>query len=198
MNTFGDLRAAVHEAMARTDIPSYVYALTTAELNDALRLREMEATATLTPSGDTITLPANYLMARVAYLDDDPREVLEIVSGFQQVVAHRESGRPATLNVFGDVAYLNPAPDAVYSVVLRYVAALADFVNTGDTNDVLLRYPGVYLYGALKHAAVWAKDAEAAQTYSAAHAAAMTRAERSDRLGRHGGGPLRSRVTAAP
>lgn len=185
---YGELRTAVADFYARTDIPTSVYVLATAELNARLRLRQMEAEATLSTGGNAyVDLPADFLMARDAYLDTDPRVFLTAQSGAAQGVHHSSSGRPGEYNIVDGRMYLNPEPDGTYSVVLRYVASLADFSADADTNDVLADYPALYLYCALKHAAVWARDMDAVQLYGGALTAEIDRIGKASDAARYGG-----------
>jgi hypothetical protein len=47
METFAEVQAAVVSAIARSDVPTYVYALAQREINSRFRVREMEITAGL-------------------------------------------------------------------------------------------------------------------------------------------------------
>lgn len=197
--TYGELQTAVDSAVARPDVPSYVYALTTAELNARLRLREMETETTLSTGGNAyVTLPSDFVMVRHAYLDVTPRQPLDAMNEFERSRQHDSSGRPNAYTISGGLMYLNPAPDTTYTVTLRYLARLAAFSADADTNDVLVNFPALYLYSALKHVAIWAQDREQAEVYAAAFMAEAERVEKQDIAARHGGGPLRSRAGYTP
>lgn len=199
IGTYAELQSAVTSAMGRSDIPDYVYSLATRELANRLRLRDMETTATvaIVAGTATIALPSGFAMLRAAYLDTDPRMVLDVVSPWFSDAVHDATGRPQTIAVTGDTLTLNPTPDAAYDVVLRYVGELAEFVEPTDTNDVLTRFPALYLYAALKHACLWGQDFEMAAIHAQAMENEARRVEKADKLARYPA-PLRSRALSTP
>lgn len=188
MTTFATLQADVKDAMGRTDIPSYVYRLTQAGINRDLRILEMQSETTLTASGEIVSLPSDFLEAESLYIDSGgSRTRLVPITEMSQAVRHNSSGRPYYYAVHDGEITLSPVPDGSYTITLRYYARLANFSADGDTNDILTRYPGLYLYGALTHAAVWAKDTESAQTYNAAYTNELDRLKKADVKRRHRG-----------
>lgn len=192
--TYSELQTAVNAIFSRTP-PAHVYTLATREINARLKLREMTATTTLTVTASTpeVALPAGFLMARGAYLDTTPRQPLDMVTNFSRADGYSESGVPKEFTVEGDNLVLNPSPDGGYDLVLTYVGGLSEFSDGEDTNDILVRYPDLYVYGALKQAAVWAQDAELITTYATEFERALRDARKDDRLARHPG-PLRVRA----
>jgi len=197
--TFTDLQANVRSAFNdRADIPAFVYTLTTAELNSRLRVLQMESTSSFAVTGESTALPADFIDARALYLDKDPRVRLDLASEFSQSTDYRSSGEPRTYTIVNGFILLNPVPDGTYTVLLRYIAKLADFSAGTDTNTVLTTFPALYFYAALKHAAAWEGDAEAEAGYEAMLEREIIRVEQRERNARFSAGPLRARADSMP
>lgn len=192
ITNYGELRSSVRSFFNdRSDIPPIVFDLASAELNSRLNLREMETETTLSVSSAATPLPADFLRPIHVYLDTDSRVPLRAVTAFGSDSRHRASGQPVEYVIAGDQFLLNPAPDGTYSVVLRYVGKLPDFNSDADTNPVLTKFPALFLYASLKHAAVWAQDQDAAVMYGTALETEIKRVGRANDLSRYGFGPLR-------
>jgi hypothetical protein len=73
METFAEVQAAVVSAIARSDVPTYVYALAQREINSRFRVREMEITAGLAvETGEIyVALPDGFKLMRHAYIGAD-------------------------------------------------------------------------------------------------------------------------------
>lgn len=189
---YGELQANVESAMGRSDIPSYVYTLTTAGLNadPDLRLLEMQSETTLTASAESVSLPADFLSVESVYIDaGGARRRLIAETETAQAVHHDSSGQPYYFSVHNGELTLMPVPDAEYTITLRYYARLADLSADSDTNDVLTNYPQLYMYQAMIHAAMWAQDDEGVVRYSGAYTSAKTLAIKND-IKRRFAGPM--------
>ena len=186
---FGELKANVQSAMGRSDIPDYVYALTEAGIARDLRILDMETATTFsTTTGSTVTLPADFLEFKTLFIDSGgSRNPLLPMSEGNQAVRHDSSGRPAYYALTNGAMELMPSPDGTYEITARYFARPATLTLDADTNAILTDHPDLYLYGALTHAAVWAKDTESAQTYNSAFTTAQERARKADMRARMGG-----------
>lgn len=164
---FASLKANVVSAMGRTDIPSYVYDLATSTINSEFRLLEMQDETTLSASSETVTLPADFNEIESVYIDAGGSRTMLIPTTEQgQAIGHDSSGRPFYYAIHNGEMTLMPVPDGTYTITLRYYTNLADLALDADTNAVLTRYPALYLYLALGHAAVWAKDDQSAVMYA--------------------------------
>lgn len=191
---YGQLQSNVESALGRSDVPSYVYTLTSSGLNRDLRLLEMQCVTTLYASGEEIDLPDNFLAAESVYIDSGgSRSPLLPVTEQSQANRHDSSGRPYYYAIHKDTMTLMPVPDSSYEIELRYYERLDGLSLDADTNSVLTNYPGLYLYAALTHAAVWAQDDEAAQRYNAAFMAEKKLVEDNDKK-RRTSGPIVQRA----
>lgn len=193
---FGALKTRVTSLLGRA--PADVcYELVTADINQEMRLRVMEATATLTEAA-SVALPADFLEVVSIYRDTDPRTSLRPASpqAFQRM--HQASGIPSVFSVVDGALLLSPTPNGAEDLQLRYYARLSDLVAGSDTNDVLDRYPALYVYGVLAHHAALIRDEKALAIHFAAYEKAKQQARADDARTRYGGAPVVPIARTAP
>lgn len=177
---FATLKAAVNSAMGRTDIPTYVYTLTTAGVNRDCRFLDMQTATTITTSPNPATLPSDFgsvVSAHISY-GGSTAPLAPVTDQTARIDAN--SRIPRFYAVQDGAMLFSPEPDTGYTVNIQYIRKLADLSLDSDTNDVMARYPDLYLYQALTHAAIWAKDAESENSYGRAYAAALNLAKKDD------------------
>lgn len=167
---FQTLKASVESALGRTDVPDYVYTLMTSDINRDIRILEMESTSTLSVSSEATALPSDFLQVVSMYVDATPRTPMVPLTRQAQATRHDNSSKPYYYAVTDGFLQVMPIPDATYSVEMRYIASVAAFSANDDTNDVITLHPGLFLYSALHHAAVWKQDSELAVGYGQAYA----------------------------
>ena len=190
---FQTLKASVESALGRTDVPDYVYTLMTADINRDIRILEMESTSTLSVSTEATALPADFLGVVSMYVDATPRSPMVPLTRQAQATRHDNSSKPYYYAVTDGELQVMPVPDATYSVILRYYAKLADFSANEDDNAVINLHPGLFLYSALYHAAVWKQDAELVAGYSSAYKGMKAMVESTDKKKRNSG-PMTQRT----
>jgi hypothetical protein len=140
-------------------IPSFV-ALAESEIykthSNPLRVREMETNATVTVTGNSAPLPADFLEAR--YIRKD-----EITVSLSYTPP--EEWR-STSNFFTVIATSLKLPSGVSGTpTLVYLAKPAPLANDSDTNVILENYYGIYLSASMKYAAAFVKDLASVQLY---------------------------------
>ena len=194
--TYAELKADILALIGRAPA-SICYKLATADINAALRVRDMEATTTLTGAA-SIDLPADFLGVVDVYLDTDPRRPLRPTTAQAINRSHESSGIPTQYALVDGKMLLNPSPDGSYDVVLRYYASLASLSADADTNAIMDKYPGVYVYGVLSHHASLIRDVEAASIYKAEFMKSVKLAQASDTSDRYSGAPLVPTVRSTP
>lgn len=173
-----------------------VYELVTADINNGLRLKEMETEVTLTEAAE-ITLPADFLAVVGVYRDTDPRVPLQPTDLQALHRSFMPSGTPTQYAIVDGKLILNPSPDGSEDIVLRYFARLADLSADGDTNDILTKFPGIYVYGALAHHSALIRDTAAAAVYEAQYQKSARAAKATD-ADRYSGAPLVPTVRVTP
>jgi len=187
MMDFQTLKASVESALGRTDVPDYVYTLMTADINRDIRILEMESTETLSVSTEATALPTDFLQVVSMYVDTTPRSPMVPLTRQVQAARHDNSGQPYYYAITDGFLQAMPVPDGTYSVVMRYLASVAAFSDDADTNDVITLHPGLFLYSALYHAAVWKQDAELLAGYSQAYTGLRDMVRKADKQKRNSG-----------
>ena len=185
--TFSTLKTDILGLIGR-EPAAVVYRLVTADINASLRLSIMQNTATLVEAA-SVALPSDFLEVIDLYRDTNPRVALAPSTTTGQNTRHNTSGVPQTYAIVDGALILNPEPNGSENLELRYYAKLADLVLNDDTNPVLEKYPGVYLYGALAHHATIIRDEKAAAMWKAAFGEQMRQARGSDAIAMASGGP---------
>lgn len=164
--TYATLKADIASWARRGDltsaIPTFV-ALAETEIFRThvppLRVREMEAESGLTVTALAATVPADYVQARYIKLDNADQTTILYVTpdNFNPYKA-------GFFTVVGDEIRLPQGTSSDLKFV--YLAQPSALTNDADTNAVLNAYYGIYLSGALKHAAAYVKDFNSASTFA--------------------------------
>lgn len=154
-----DLINAVRDYLNRPNLSDATinswFSIVNGELNVALREhpRNMVRANFTQPAGSSLLpLPENVI------------GITRLVSGntpWTQFPTSAMADADAAGNAFierGTCLELYPAPAADTEFYLDYYAAITPFTDDYSSNWVSLYFPDVYLYGALKEAAVWLKD----------------------------------------
>lgn len=170
ITTFGTLKSELLALLGRAPIDA-TYQMVTTDINRDLRIVEMEATGALTSTA--YALPAGFLEMIDAYTAGTPRNKLVPTTADTINDIYDSGGTTATHYAVTDSGLvLNNADTS--DVLIRYYTAVTALSADGDTNVVLTKYPGVYLYGSLYHHSRLVRAAEAAAEYQADYAREMT------------------------
>jgi hypothetical protein len=162
LGTFPDLKAAIADQLARTDLSDNIddfIRLFEAKANKILRVRQMETIATLTPDGNGIcTLPADYQAWRRVTVLGSPRSVLEWLGPDYADYAypHGNGGSPVGFVIIGST--LKPLPVTASNVELVYYQTIPALSLANPTNWLLTSSPDLYYYGAMVEACHFLQD----------------------------------------
>ncbi len=182
---FGELKANILSIIGRA--PADVcYELTTADINQRLRLLEMQNTQTSLEAA-AIALPNDFLGIVDVYRDTNPRTILRPVTAQQRDRIHDASGTPHFYAITDGQMTLTPEPSGTENIQIRYFAKLANLSADTDENFVLTNYPSIYVYGALAHHSVLIQDQEQQAAYASAFERAIKQAQADDNKKRFGG-----------
>lgn len=193
---FGQLKSRLLALIGRAP-NDLCYELVTADINQRLRVREMEAQATIAASA-TVALPADFIQVQSIYLDGNPPTTLyPIVPGAKAVITQGASGLPVFYEVIDGSLRLEPVPNGTNNLILRYYAKVPDLVLDGDTTRVLNKFPAVYVYGTLAHHAALIRDEKAVAIHYAAFEKAVMQANAEDRRAKVSGLPSSPVVRSA-
>ena len=150
----------LHRTDLTAKIPDFIK-MCESRLNRKLRLMEQELETTLTATvgsrtGATMAVPTRFGTPIALWLTTYlPRMQLTYVNPEELPVGNSNSGSNFYTVDQGYIATENPA-DVAYTYTLRYLATLN--LQTTLTNDVLDRYPDLYLYGTLLASAPYTQD----------------------------------------
>jgi hypothetical protein len=161
--TYADLKTSIADQLARNDLTSQIVDFITlfeAYAARKLQVRQMETSATLTPSSGSATLPTDYLSWRRVTWTGSTRQELNYVhpSLLQSLYPTTPSGRPVVFTIEGSTLKIRPTdPTALELDYFAKNAAVSSTLNWLFTN-----YPDAYFFGALVEAYTFIKDPESA------------------------------------
>lgn len=164
ISTLSDLRSAVTSFLyERTELSQFIdlfIGLCESELNKVLKTNDQLKSVVLTPSVDgIITLPDDYQMFKSVVALTNPTIRLDHVSIGTLLDKYQPvNGSPKVFSITGNYATILPLNDA--NIELDYYAKIPSLSESNPTNWLLTKSPTTYLYGTLKHAAVFIGDTE--------------------------------------
>jgi hypothetical protein len=158
--TYEELQTAMSNWLHRDDlvarIPEFI-AMGETNLNRKLRVKEMEASATVTPSQSVryVALPTGY-MEQIAFTDDYGDPLTEVdAERLEQLAYGIDAQRPYCYRISSRIDF-EAVADTTYSFTLRYRKRLT--LATDLTNSVLTNHPDAYLYASLMQSAPFIRD----------------------------------------
>lgn len=196
--TFATLKTDVAALYPHSDYTATLHntfnKLCEAEIRRKVRVRQMETTDTsFSQSTQSTSLPSRFIAMRSVSLDETGNRNLDYLTP-QRLRSSRvwdETGNPKAYTIEGD--NLVVAPFTACTLHLVYYAMFAALSGDSDTNWLLANAYDVYLYGNLKHAAIWALDPQAASGYDAMFKEAIASVNREHRWARiSGSAPIRT------
>ncbi len=165
---YSQLKSNIADFLNRSDltavIPTFI-SLTEAQMERALRVRQMIERSAAQIDTEYSALPSDFLEAKTFKITSSrPIQPVEFVTPEQMDDAQQLSagalGIPKYFTIIGNQIRVSPAPDATYDAELMYFAKLAKLSDSNTTNWLLTSSPDAYLYGSLMHAAPYLKDDE--------------------------------------
>jgi hypothetical protein len=171
LSTNGNLKTALASWSNRTDLtdqfPDFI-SWAQQEINRRLRANVMLASADLTIDGETISQPANFLGFKRLYLDLSPRYAVKTISAEGAMDLSANLGTqtyPTHVAVEGTLLRFAPLFTGSVTGKALYYKSVDPMSEDGDSNVVLLKYPFLYLYGALEALNDYLENTEGAQKW---------------------------------
>ena len=169
ISNYTELKAAVANWLERDDltdrIPEFI-SLGEALISRRLRVRDMEASVTITPSTSVryVALPAGY-MELISFTDDLGDPLTAVDSETLENIAYGQSAsRPSYYRISSRIDF-DAVADATYNFKFNYRKRLD--IAADATNSVLTKHPDCYLYSALLQSAPFIMDDERIVTWKA-------------------------------
>ena len=154
---------------------------------EVLAVRSMEIVSTTLTTGQYLALPDNY---------ESSRSVRLVVSGgeitFQapeQMYKNPATGKPNFFTIVGNEIQFDRVPDSEYTIEVQYYRKATPLTAANQTNEILTKYPSLYLFGALAQVYGYAQDTEQEQAYSLKFIREVKGANKADKKGRYGPAP---------
>jgi hypothetical protein len=200
LTTYSGLKTAIANRMDRSDLDSYMGDIVTlAELRVSRLLRnyQLESTDSFSTAASTseYSLPSDFQRAMSLTISDGSDTYpLSFVTQQYGLSEGSATAFPVSWGISNNKLVLYPPPDAVYSVVLTYVAKPTALSDSNTTNWYLENVPDLLLYASLREASAFVRDDQATALHEAAFNAALAEVRHGDWMGRSSGGPLRTRV----
>jgi hypothetical protein len=186
ITTFVELKTAVDSFLHRTDLQNYYTTfidLTEADIRSDIKTRAQETQATGTVSSGAIAHPSGLISVNRLVVDD---YVLNYVTQAQFAERERLDSDDTVYTSIGTNFYVLTGTDYVLDYVAKFTGLSAD----SDTNWLLTNYPDVYLYGMLKHAAIWMQDDQATVKFAEMYKGSVSRVLLKERQATFTGGSL--------
>ena len=193
-----ELEVAVKDWTNRDDleaaIPGFI-ALAERGFQRSIFTPDRETEVALEAAVET-ALPADLWQIRAAYVDGDPKVVLEPMSLSELRIAYAAAatGRPSHYALLGGMMLLGPAPDSDYDIKLAYVRTIPPLGEEQPSNWLLEAHPDLYVAGALVEAYAWTRDAEGLAIWKARLDEKTEAVNRAGRRRAHGQAPQRLRA----
>jgi len=187
ITTFATLKSEILALIGRAPIDA-AYTMVTANINTGwrdpatgqvvfVRTLDMETKATLT-SAASYVLPAAYLEMIDVYIASTPRRHLTPTSVAAINDVYASSGYAEQYAIEGTGANGTMIFDKAETadVLIRYYTEATALSADGDTNQILTKFPGIYLYGSLYHHSRLIRDQQAAADWGMQYASEINTA----------------------
>ena len=194
LDTYANLQLAIADWMHRTNltgnIPDFIRLTetrTTRLLN--ARLQQIVATITTVSGIQYASMPSDLLRVVSASIPQvAPNLDYVTIDQLNHDFSPDEVGTPRVYTTVGSLIYFGPTPDAAYSVTTTYQMQVPALSDADPTNSLLAKWPDVYLWGAVYHAAKYANDIPKKQEFEADYLQALAEVNIIDW---HAGGSMR-------
>lgn len=192
--TYATLQSTVMDYLDRSDlsaiVPTFIM-LMEAKVKRTVRHWRMETAATLTTVAAQryVELPTGWLETRTIVRSSDPTVVMEPMA--LTLLDNQSSGQgaPNYYMVQNGKLYMEPTPDAEYSLACNYYS-FSDLSDSNTTNWLLTYHPDIYIYGTLLEAEAYLMNDPRLQIWKQAFDEALKSLDKEGRNSRGSGGPL--------
>jgi len=177
--TYAELQTKIVDLLHRTGdstiealAPDWI-AYAESEMQMKIKLMEFEASASVTITSGTGSLPTGFVGTRSVYWDDSTDRPLLYINPDAFDALRSEDADPVFYTVTG--SSLKVSPNDTGTAVMTYLARFTPLSGAAPSNAILTSFPDAYLYGALKHGAVWVEDEAGMQKFGLLFNAACDR-----------------------
>jgi hypothetical protein len=155
ITTYSELQTAIASWLGHglftANIPDFID-LFESVANRRLRTRFQETTSTVTMTGGSGALPADFLQQRRVTWAGSTKVELDYVepSYIQSAYPTDAAGTPQVYTIEGSTIYVRPSSDT--NLTLVYYAKIPALSDSATTNWLLTSHPDLYLFGSMVEA----------------------------------------------
>lgn len=191
LDNYDNLKSAVIKWSKRDDVTAFIddfIDLCEAEMYKTLRIRDMQSRQTASTNGRYLELPDNFIeMRRLRVISGSQSyEMQSCVPESMRIVSG--SGIPQFYTVSTQLEF-DRAPDSTYTIEMQLWKSLTALDDTNTTNQVLTRFPDIYLFGSLWALHDWGMEPDLSNYYYQKFQNAIKQANDMDAKGRIGPTP---------
>lgn len=203
ITTYGELKTAVANWIERDDLTSRIpefIVLAESRINQELRCRENEKRITASITTEYFDIPSNFMEMRNFQMNTDPIQHLNYLSPEQMDIFRPNSttGQPKVYTIHGTEFQVKPVPDTTYTAEMTYFYELTAFSTDSDSNTVLTKFPGLYLYASLIAAGPFLENPELLGTWVNMYTALKDKVNDRDSIGRFSGTKIYAKPRKIP
>lgn len=145
-----------------------------------MNINEKIATASTSTTTRFLALPNDFRSSRKfsITLDDSPRKLTYRTP--EQMAIRPLTGTPCFFTVRANQIEFDILPSIVFVVTITYDVEETPLTVANPTNDILDKYPHIYLYGCLKQAFIYTQDLDQATIYDGLFTEAIDAANNSE------------------
>lgn len=169
------------------------------QINKGLQLRSNEKRATSVPNTDDrfVSLPSDYLEMRSIRIKDGDYFYDMFYKTPEAISILPTTGRPYFYTINSKLEF-DRIPDKSYTFEMTYYVGLTELSETNTVNNVLTKYPELYLYGSIAALHRYARDEETASYYDSIFEQKLASANAEEGRGRYGPAPAMVSEGATP
>ena len=158
ITNYSELQSSVAGWLARNDMAGIIpdlIRMAERRINRELRIRAMEESLNTQIANGAISVPADYMELKHAYLEGNPttwlgRKSIEFI--YQKYPSRNADSKPGYIAREGDQFIFGPYPDANYTVKGIYYKGFDTLSDASPTNWLITNAPDLLLFGALAEA----------------------------------------------
>lgn len=201
LDSFANLKQEIINFSHRDDLSDVIgtfISLAENKIDNGLRLRSNENRATATiSSGRFLALPTRFLeMRRLSLINGGITKDIKYKAPEALILADT-SGEPSFFTITSQIEF-DKAPSSSMTVEMSYYSRLEPLSDSNTSNNVLVDYPNLYLYGSLSELHRWAANESKADYYESLFARNLSDANYQENRGRYGASPTIGREGWTP
>lgn len=162
---YSDLKTRLAEWVSRSDLSTQIddaIDLFEAEIVDVLPSSALTSgTVTSTAGTKAVTLPADFLELKGLNSAASPFPLEQISEQYGLTLYGDDQGTPVAFSFTGGTSFKQwPTSGSALTFNVSYVADFTPLSDAATTNWLITNHPHIYLYGALRHLAMYVEDNE--------------------------------------